>query len=130
MPHPAFWVGLGGVAGALSRYYLGTALLRLAGLAAPWPTLAINVLGCAVLGALGPWAALRGEPWGPVLLLGLGVGFCGAFTTFSTFGVETVTLLTARRYLEAAAYVLASNLLGLAAVLGGRLWAQAAFPAP
>lgn len=130
MFHPILWISLGAVPGALARYYLGTSLLRFTGLGMPWPTLVINLLACAILGALGPFAASRGEPWGPILLLFLGVGFCATFSTFSTFGVETFTLLTAKRYGVAAAYLLASNLLGVLAVFGARHWACAVFQAP
>jgi CrcB protein len=57
--------------------------------------------------------------------LGLGVGFCGAFTTFSTFGFETLALLREGRYAAAALYVLASNLLGLVATTLGWLISRA-----
>ena len=78
----ALLVGAGGVLGALARYAVG---LRLPGRTAD--TLAVNVLGSFALGAL--TVALAD---GAALLTTFGVGFCGAFTTFSSFAVETVSL--------------------------------------
>lgn len=74
-------VGAGGVLGALSRHLLGERIdTRTA------DTLAVNVVGSFVLGAL------VAVPVGDSLLLVFGTGFCGAFTTFSTFAFETVRL--------------------------------------
>lgn len=76
-------VGLGGTFGACARYAVGQ-LLR--GHSFPWATLAVNVLGSFVLGIV-LFAGLTR----PVGLL-IGVGFCGAFTTFSSFSYQTVEL--------------------------------------
>jgi CrcB protein len=109
-------VGVGGGLGALARYGLGLAVVRWLGTGFPWATLAINVIGCLLIGM-----ALAGGP-GPtgflsreLRLLGV-IGFLGAFTTFSTFGYETVSLLQAGKPLLAAGYVIASLVLGLGAV--------------
>ncbi len=79
---PVVLVGLGGVAGALARYLLGERIDA-------WTidTLAVNVLGSLALGAV------LSAPVGESIALAAGTGFCGAFTTFSTFAFETV-----RRY--------------------------------
>ena len=74
-------VALGGVAGVLARYGLGTAVAP-DGL--PWMIFAINVAGSFVLGALLPWSAQLSDP----VRNGLAVGFCGGFTTFSTISVQ------------------------------------------
>ncbi|MCU4802521.1 fluoride efflux transporter CrcB [Halobacteria archaeon HArc-gm2] len=81
---PFFLVGLGGAGGAVARYLVGTYVER-----TTVDTLAVNVLGSFVLGALVAVPSL--DPVGPTSLA-VGVGFCGAFTTFSSFAVETVRL--------------------------------------
>jgi CrcB protein len=79
----------------------------------PWGTLAVNVAGCLVLGGL-TGAALPA----PALAL-LGTGFCGALTTYSTFGYETMRLVERRSYFHAAANVTLSVVAGLGAALLG-----------
>ena len=102
-----------GAAGALSRYGIGRAV---GATSFPWATLGINVAGCFLLGLLlGSGAGKLGED----TAVGLSVGFLAAFTTFSTFGYETQTLLRDERPGAAVAYVLVSVLAGVAcAALG------------
>lgn len=103
------YVGLGGFLGAISRFALGEWLHSDHGF--PIGTLAVNLLGCLVLGwflAFAKRKSLRSET---VLLVG--TGFLGAFTTFSTFSVETVNLLLARQGGLALTYVLGSIFIGL-----------------
>ena len=115
----AILVGIGGVVGALARYYAGLAIAQRLGAAFPYGTLAINVTGCFVLGLIGTLAAERGALVTPEVRLVAGVGFCGAYTTFSTFGFETLALLRVGALAEAVLYVALSNALGLAAVIAG-----------
>jgi CrcB protein len=79
----------------------------------PWGTFVVNVAGSFILGAV----AASGAD-GPVVAL-LGVGFCGALTTYSTFGFETVRLLEVGAYGSALANVAGSIGAGLAAAMGG-----------
>ena len=111
-------VGLGGFLGAILRYALsGWVQARVPTL--PLGTLAVNVLGCFALGALmGAIDAGRSVPEAWRVFLALGI--LGAFTTFSTFGYETLELVREVRYGAAAASILANVLLGLAAVALGR----------
>jgi len=106
--NPVVLVGLGGVAGALARHLLGERIDR-----RTYDTLAVNVAGSFLLGlvATGPFARS--------LTLAFGVGFCGAFTTFSTFAFETVRLAEEGE-LRRAATNGATNLVGalLAVALG------------
>lgn len=120
----ALLVALGGVAGALSRFYLGMVLAQRLGTAFPYGTFIINVTGCFVLGLVGTLAAERAALVTPEIRLLVGVGFCGAYTTFSTFGFETIALLRTGALLEAGLYLFASNALGLAAVYVGFLLAR------
>lgn len=110
------YVAAGGAAGALLRFAAGQALGPLRPGAFPWATFGVNVAGSLLLGlvlALVP----RGDPHHLRALLA--VGFCGGLTTFSTFGYEAVTLLQARTYAVAIAYVGGSLLIGLLAVVFG-----------
>ena len=84
----------------------------------PWGTLTVNVTGCLAIGLLA--AAFSGSAIvREDLRLFLFVGVLGGYTTFSAFGRETIEMLHANRYAPAAAYVLLSNALGLAAVWFG-----------
>jgi CrcB protein len=111
-------IGCGGFIGAIARY--STTLWiqgRVAG-NVPYGTMGVNVLGCLLLGMLVGWLQARpemGEGW----QLFLRAGVLGAFTTFSAFGFETVTLFSEGQ-LRAALVTLFGNLLlgGLALVLG------------
>ncbi len=125
---PGAWIAIaiGGVIGTWSRFALGGWLAARAtaagapGLwATPAGTLTINVVGCGVLGAIAAVAVARPELMSTELRLALAVGFCGAFTTFSTFGVETLAMLQAGRWDWALGYVAASNVLGVGAAAAG-----------
>jgi CrcB protein len=111
------YVGLGGAAGSILRYVLGGAAQRAMHAGFPYGTLFVNVAGCFLIGVLiklflnvEPPASLRG------LLV---VGFCGGFTTFSTFTSETIGLAESGAYLRAAVYVMSSLALCLAATGAG-----------
>jgi CrcB protein len=122
-------VSLGGVVGALSRYYLGAwvtarmaSVIEAPGLQAPVGTFLINASGSFVIGLVAMLAVTRTEFMTPDLRLLLAVGFCGAFTTFSTFSLETWVMIEKGHWGAAVVYVVASNLVPLVAViLGGAL---------
>jgi fluoride exporter len=119
-------LAVAGAFGTLARYGLGLLIADLmrglpSGLSEfPLGTLAINVLGSSVL-AFVTTLALDGR-LSPDVRLAIGTGFCGAFTTFSTFELETHGLLTRGANLEAGLYLVGNLALGFAAVLLGR-WA-------
>lgn len=87
----------------------------------PWGTFAVNILGCFLLGVLYQlFSGAVNLP--PALRLLLTVGFCGGFTTFSTFVAEDFAMLSAARYFAAASYTALSVLAGLGAMwVGSRL---------
>ena len=116
-------VGLGGILGAVSRFLLAALVQGAAGDRVPYGTLAVNVVGCAVIGAVTALAETRGG-LSDGLRLFLVVGLLGGFTTFSAFGNETLALLRAGEVGPAAANVLANVLLAIGAVWVGRLVAQ------
>jgi CrcB protein len=106
------YVAVGGTLGVLARYGIGRATLHHESLL--WSTVAINVVGSFLLGLL------VAEHWfDRDLREGLGVGFLGGFTTFSTFSVQAVLEVEGGEPTRAVAYVLASVLGGLAAATAG-----------
>ena len=111
-------VGLGGAVGALSRYGLDAAIERRTESVFPWATFVVNVSGCLAVGFV--IAALvdrhRAPQW---LRAGLVIGFCGGYTTFSTFAQETFDLVQERGIAIAIATVAANVVHGLVAVLVG-----------
>jgi fluoride exporter len=112
----------GAVLGAPLRYLTDLLVQSRHDSVFPWGTLTVNAVGSLVLGVLaGALAAADGPTW---LLPLLGTGFCGALTTFSTFGFETVRLVEEGSVLEALLNVGASLLIGLVACAGG--WSLAA----
>ena len=118
-------VVLGGALGAPSRWLLDRWVTARRGGSFPWGTFVINSSGSLLLGLL-LGAAAAGGPSALVVAL-VGTGFCGAFTTFSTFGFETVRLAEERAYGAAAANVVLSLGVGLALAavgwsLGHALW--------
>jgi CrcB protein len=103
-------VALGAAVGAPARYLLDTAVSRRWRTALPLGTLVVNVLGCALLGALAATVPHGGPAYAAV-----GTGLCGAFTTFSTFTWETLALAEEGANRAAVANVVVSVVLGLAA---------------
>ena len=111
-------VAMGGAIGASARYLLGGWVMRLAHEPRfPWGTLVVNLLGCLVIGWLAGLMLDRGL-FGPSFRLFVLIGILGGFTTFSSFGLETWTLLQDRQ--------LSAACLNMALQLGGGLLAVAA----
>lgn len=115
-----FAIALGGALGALARHGLSAALHTAFGARFPLGTLAVNVAGSFAMGWLFALFAERMHVAPEVRLL-LMTGLLGAFTTFSTFSVETLALLHAGRWLAGAANVLSNVALCLAAAWAGAL---------
>ncbi len=118
----AVLVMVGAVVGAPLRYLVDQFVQSRHDSAFPWGTLAVNATGSLTLGMLaGGLSASGGPQW---LLVVVGTGFCGALTTFSTFGFETWRLVEGGAWLEAGLNVAASVGTGLVACAGG--WSLAA----
>jgi CrcB protein len=107
-------VAVGAMVGAPLRYLVDRFIQARHDSLFPWGTLTVNLVGCFVLGALAGAEALPG--WALTLC---GTGFCGALTTYSTFGYETVRLVQERARLIALANVVVSLGGGLAAAYLG-----------
>ena len=91
----SYWlaVGLGGALGAMARFGVSNWVMRLTAGTFPWGTLVVNVCGSLLLGLLMGFAGGARGPIPPTLQTLFGVGFCGAFTTFSTFSYDTLGVL-------------------------------------
>jgi CrcB protein len=113
----ALLVLLGGALGAPLRYLADRLVDHWLGLAFPWGTLVVNVVGSFLLGLVVAGTDTGATPGWALSLVG--VGLCGAVTTFSTFGLQTVSLLEERRYGAALGNVALSLALAGAACAAG-----------
>ena len=107
------WFNLiaGGIAGTVSRYLLAGFVYQVFGAGFPYGTLVVNLVGCFIIGFL---ASLSEEKFllSPNARLLLMVGFCGAFTTFSTFMLETANLMKDGENIKALMNIAASVVVG------------------
>lgn len=111
-------VALGSAIGGVLRYVATLALNALVDRGWPWGTFAVNIVGSFAIGALYVLIVERAGAGESVRLFAL-VGVLGGFTTFSSFSLETLTLLEQGATVRAAAYVVASVVLCLAAAYAG-----------
>ena len=119
--HPlmtTLWLAVAGAGGTLLRVGLTTLAVRLLGPGFPWGTLAVNLLGSFAFGLVFAAVRARGGLSVEVEAILL-VGLLGGFTTYSSFAFQTTEMLQHGRLPAAAAYVLATNLAGIAAVWAG-----------
>jgi CrcB protein len=119
------WVAVGGALGAMARMGLGQWVRTFAHGPFPWHTFVINVLGSFALGLAATVIAVRAPTNTAMLNHFVAIGFVGAFTTFSTFELETWNLVAEGRWVLGLAYVVASVMaaffgLGLG-IMAGRL---------
>jgi CrcB protein len=111
-------VGAGGFVGANARYWVNALLAKHVSASLPWGTLAVNVTGSFVLGAFLAWTTERVLA-DPAYRFLVAIGFCGAYTTFSSYAFETVRLWEQGHVWTAAGNLLVNNVLALAAALLG-----------
>jgi len=112
------YILLGGIAGTAGRYALQGWIQQRAGTGFPVGTLAINVAGSFILGFIVRFAT-GSAVVSPEVRAGLTIGFCGAFTTMSTFSYESVALLQDGEYLRAGIYMAATVLGCMGCVIAG-----------
>ena len=110
-------VGAGSFIGGVCRYLISIPFLHKYPNGFPWGTLLVNILGCLLIGLLYGYAERLNlsKEW----RLFMATGILGGFTTFSSFSNETVTLYNQGHYTQAAAYVLASVIIGIGATFLG-----------
>lgn len=112
-------VGLGSFMGGISRYFLSVYITNRFISVFPFGTMAVNIIGCFVIGFV--YGIAEKGHLNPEWRLFLATGMLGGFTTFSSFSHETITLFREEQYLFAFANVGFSIILGLAATLAGIL---------
>ena len=108
-------VGVGGFAGAAARYLMSVGISAVTGPAFPWATFIINISGCFAIGFFLTYTMERHavhEAWRYLFP----IGFVGAYTTFSTYAYETLSLVQVGAWKRAVAYVVASTVVGYLAV--------------
>ena len=116
-------ISLGAVIGANLRYWMSRSAVRLLGPVFPYGTLTINVLGSFVLGFFLVWTSER-VLVDPRWRLLVAVGFCGGYTTFSSYAYETIAFFEQGQWTLMATNFLANNLLACVAVLAGMALAR------
>jgi fluoride exporter len=116
---PYLLVGLGGFVGANARFVVARLVGAMFETRFPLGTFVINISGSFLLGVLGTIVAQKLMPNAEAMRLALGVGFLGAFTTFSTFEFETHALFDDGSWLTATTNMFASLFVGLLAVRAG-----------
>lgn len=117
------WISVGAVFGASARYFVSRFVAKTVSASFPYGTLLINVTGSFILGLFLVWSTERALP-DPRWRLLIAIGFCGSYTTFSSYAFESFSLFEQGHYLLFATNVLASNLLCLAGVLAGAMLAR------
>lgn len=117
------WISIGAVLGANLRYAVSHWAARVLSASLPWGTLIVNITGSIILGFFLVWTTDRvlADPRWRALVA---VGFCSAYTTFSSFAFETMTFWQQGHRLLALGNFMANNLLALAAVVAGALLAR------
>ena len=118
------WISLGAIAGANARYFISRWAARIFNPAFPYGTLIINITGSMLLGFFLIWTSERVLA-DPRWRLMIAIGFCGAYTTFSSYAFETMYYFEQGHWLLFAVNILANNVLCLAAVLAGAALARA-----
>lgn len=126
--HPVTLIAVGSAAGGNLRYWLGRWVdSRGWPGGVPWGTFVVNVSGSFLLGFFAVWLLGRLSPTQQKLYLLLGTGFCGGYTTFSTFEWETYKLVRDGNWPAALANVVGSVVVGFLAVIAGAVAAQLVF---
>lgn len=119
-----FWaIAFGAAAGGVSRFYLTLAVQQRMGASFPWGTLLINITGSLLLGFLIRYALATPAISVEVRAM-LTTGFCGGYTTFSSYSYETVAMIEEGQFGRASIYAVASVLLALLATFCGFILAR------
>src|SRR5690606_8799960 len=111
-------VGLGGAFGSILRYFTSVLFVKYNYTAFPYATLTVNIIGCFLIGVL--FSTSERYVWlSDAWRLFLITGFCGGFTTFSTFAYENILQLQQGNYRDFFLYAIGSYAAGLLAVVAG-----------
>lgn len=111
-------IGIGGLLGSIARYLTASYFTKVLPSPFPYGTFIVNIAGCLLIGIF--YGLSERYKWfTPDLRLFLATGFCGGFTTFSSFTYENINLLQTSEYLTFALYSIGSFAVGLLAAFGG-----------
>ncbi|HKR15476.1 MAG TPA: fluoride efflux transporter CrcB [Pyrinomonadaceae bacterium] len=116
-------IGVAGLIGTLLRHWLSAYVARQHGGTFPWGTMAVNLIGCLATGAVF-YATEERLALSPTVQTVILIGLLGGFTTFSSYGLQTLTLLRDGEYALASLNVVASNVLGVFMVWVGYVLAK------
>jgi CrcB protein len=117
-------IAAGGALGSIARYWVGSTIAGRMGIRFPYGTLLVNITACVILGFSLTYLGKRAD-LNPAWRYFIPVGFIGAYSTFSTYEWETLSTLRSGAFFLAALYAVGSLVLGLVAVWGGSLLAEA-----
>ena len=119
-----FWIVVGSALGGAARYFCSGVAARLIGETFPWGTLIVNVLGSFIIGFFATLTGPDGRMFiGSTARQAVMIGFCGGYTTFSSFSLQTLNLVQDGEWVYAGANITGSVLLCLAAVWAGHILA-------
>jgi CrcB protein len=114
------WIALGSAFGGVARFWCSGVIARMFGETFPWGTLVVNVLGSFVIGLIAALTAPDGRIFmGSTARLALMAGICGGYTTFSSFSLQTLSLLNDGEWTYASANIVGSVVFCLVAVWAG-----------
>ena len=115
-----FWITIGSAVGGAARFWMSGVVARLIGETFPWGTMLVNVVGSFIIGFVATLTSPDGRLFiGSTARLAIMAGFCGGFTTFSSFSIQTLNLINDGEYVQAGANIGLSVVLCLAAVWAG-----------
>ncbi len=118
------FIALGGALGSMARFWVGSTVAGRLGIKFPYGTLIVNMTACVIIGFSLTYMGRRAD-LNPAWRFLIPIGFIGAYSTFSTYEWETLSSLRSGAFLLAALYAGGSLILGLAAVWGGSMLAEA-----
>jgi fluoride exporter len=121
-----FYVAAGSSIGGVARYLSQQFVQKYFPSSFPWGTLSVNVIGCFLIGIIYALAE-KGEVMSPEMRILLATGFCGGFTTFSSFAYENIKLIQDGEYFYTLLYIVASVIVGILAVYLGALLTKLIF---
>ena len=117
-----FWIGLGSALGGMARYWCSGMVAMLIGETFPWGTLVVNVVGCVIIGFFSAITGPDGRLFvGTLPRQFVMFGLCGGYTTFSSFGLQTLNLVNEGDWASAGLNISASVILCLLAVWVGHI---------
>jgi fluoride exporter len=120
------WIAIGSALGGIARYWCSGVAARLIGETFPWGTLIVNVVGSLVIGFFATLTGPDGRVFvGSTARQFVMVGFCGGYTTFSSFSIQTLELVQDGEWLQASGNIVGSVVLCLIAVWIGHVLAVA-----